>query len=213
LDGTLLDTLADLAASGNAVMRGRGLPEHPVEAFRRFVGDGTAAQVYRLFPEDRKPDPDEHAAALAEYMAAYETRWNATTRPYDGIPALLDALAAAGVRLAVLSNKAHAFTQRCMAEFFGAWHWDFVFGLREGFPRKPDPAGALEIAERLGLAPRDCVFLGDSGIDMETGRRAGMTPVGALWGFRDADELRAAGAARLLAKPGDLLELAPTQQG
>jgi phosphoglycolate phosphatase len=207
LDGTLLDTLGDLAASGNAVLRKRGLPEHPTEAYRQFVGGGAANLVKDIFPADAAPEhPADLEAALMDYKAEYTARWRDTTVPYPGIADLLDALVEREVALGVLSNKAHPFTEQCVAEFLGAWPWSVVLGQRDGIPHKPDPTGAVEAAERLGLSPECCAFVGDSGIDMETGSRAGMAPIGVLWGFREAPELRAHGARGLIERPMDLLD-------
>lgn len=207
LDGTLLDTLGDIAAAGNAVLRKRGLPEHPVDAFRQFVGGGMANLARRIFPPDRQPaDGPEHDSALADYKAEYAARWRDSTVPYDGIPELLDALVEREVALAVVSNKAQIFTEQCINAYLGNWPWQVVFGQREGIPHKPDPAGATEAAARLGVAPEACLFVGDSGVDMETGRRAGMEPVGVLWGFRGEAELRERGAAGLIRHPLELLD-------
>lgn len=208
LDGTLLDTLADLAASGNAMLRMRGLPEHPESAYRRFVGEGMATLARRVFPEDQRPEEggEAHAAALADYRSEYGRRWRDRTRVYPGIPELLDALAGKGIPLGVVSNKAQDFTERCVETFLGAWTWTAVLGQRQGIPPKPDPAGALEAAARCGKAPDECAFVGDSGIDMLTASRAGMAAAGVLWGFRGAEELRSHGARILLRHPGDLLD-------
>lgn len=206
LDGTLLDTLGDLAASGNAVLRQRGYPEHETDAYRHFIGDGMANLVRRIFPEDAKPaEGVELAAALAEYKREYAHRWQDTTRPYDGIPELLDHLVGHGVKLGVVSNKAQAFTENCVEAFVGGWPWAAVIGQRDGIPHKPDPAGALEAAKKFPVAPENCVFVGDSGVDMLTGAGAGMKAIGALWGFRDAVELRENGASALIERPAGLL--------
>jgi phosphoglycolate phosphatase len=207
LDGTLLDTLGDLAASGNAVLEKRGLPTHPADDFRFFIGDGMRNLVERIFPNESKPTESELDAALADYKAEYDLHWNRTTRPYEGIPELLDALTSHGIRIGVLSNKAHEFTVKCVDEFLHDWHWDVILGQREGISRKPDPAGALEAAKTLGIPPDCCAFLGDSGVDMKTAVNAGMLPVAALWGFREAEELRGAGAQFLIEHPADLLDL------
>lgn len=208
LDGTLLDSLADLAASGNAVLRKRGLPEHPEAAYRRFVGAGMATLVRRIFPPGTLAgEGPAFEEALGDYQAEYARRWRDRTRLYDGVSGLLDALVHRGVALGVVSNKSHPFTRQCVETFLGDWPWAVVLGQRQGIPHKPDPAGALEAAETLGLRPADCAFVGDSGIDMETGSRAGMRTVGVLWGFREAAELRAAGAGALIREPMDLLPL------
>ncbi len=206
LDGTLLDTLGDLAASGNAVLRKRGLPEHSPDAFRHFIGDGMANLVRRIFPENATPaEGAELEAALADYKREYGDRWRDTTRPYEGIPELLDGLVARGLKLGVVSNKAQAFTEKCVDAFCGGWPWAAVIGQRDGIPHKPDPAGALEAAQQFAVAPEACVFVGDSGVDMRTGTRAGMKAIGVLWGFRDAEELRENGASALIEHPADLL--------
>lgn len=208
LDGTLLDTLRDLADSGNEVLRGRGFPPHPLEAFRHFVGHGMDQLVRNIFPEGQRPVGEaEIAAVLAEYRAAYTRNWQRTTVPYPGIPELLDALVAQGLPIGVVSNKAHDFTCQCVETFLAPWSWDVILGHREGQPRKPDPAGALEAAASLGVAPRDCLFVGDSDVDMQTACRAGMKAVGVAWGFRSVGELKAAGAETILDRPLDLLAL------
>lgn len=205
LDGTLLDTLADLAASGNAILEKRGLPTHPSDDFRFFIGDGMRNLVQRIFPENAKPSETELDEALADYKREYFDRWNRTTGAYEGIPELLDELKERGIRIGVLSNKAHEFTRKCVDEFLSDWKWDVILGQREGVPRKPDPVGALEAAGILNVAPGDCVFLGDSGVDMMTAVNSGMIPVAALWGFREAAELQEAGAQFLIERPSELL--------
>ncbi len=207
LDGTLLDTLRDLAASGNEVLAGRGLPPHPLDAYRVYIGNGMVNLARDIFPEPQRPRTDEEVAAvLAEYRAAYARNWRNTSAPYPGIAELLDRLAAAAVPCGVVSNKAHDFTLDCVDAFLGGWRWAAVVGHREGHPRKPDPAGALEAAARIGVAPEDCLFVGDSDVDMMTARNAGMRALGVAWGFRPVDELRAAGAGAILEQPRDLLE-------
>ncbi|MEX2579076.1 MAG: HAD family hydrolase [Verrucomicrobiales bacterium] len=208
LDGTLLDTLRDLADSGNAVLQGRGFPGHDLDAYRGFVGSGMEELVRAIFPGEHRPVSEEAVAeALAEYRGHYASRWRNTTAPYPGIPALLDELAAKGVPVGVLSNKAHDFTVKCVEAFLGDWTWDMVLGQREGTTRKPDPSGALEVASALGVAPENCFFVGDSDVDMLTARNAGMRVVGVDWGFRSREELLEAGAETILETPADLLEM------
>ena len=206
LDGTLLDTLTDLADATNHALRSLGFPEHPRESFRYFVGDGIETLIQRVLPRDRYD-----AATMAECASLmrreYAQRWAAPTRPYDGIPELLDTLTARGIPMAVLSNKPDEFTRLCVAQLLPAWRFAAVLGAGTSFPRKPDPAGAREIARRLGVAPGEVVYLGDTNTDMQTALAAGMFPVGALWGFRTADELTASGAKALTAKPLDLLTI------
>lgn len=202
LDGTLLDSLEDLADAVNAALAGRGLAPHPRDAYRRFVGDGVATLVRRAAPEGLA---DAEVAELAQAVRVeYGRRWDRKSRPFSGIPGMLDALAGAGVRLAVLSNKPDEFTARIAERFFAAWPWAAARGARDGSPLKPDPTAALDLARGLGLAPADILFAGDSDVDVLTGVNAGMFAAGVLWGNRSADELAAAGADRLFATPEDL---------
>ena len=208
LDGTLLDTLEDLANSANRILAAAGLPVHPVASYRYFVGDGLQVLIERIVPAEKKEAGG--LAALADaFLEDYGRNWRVRSRPYDGIPALLTALQAAGVAMNVLSNKPHDFTMLCVNELLGEWSFQEIQGQQPGRARKPDPAGALHIAKKLRLAPADILYLGDTATDMRTALAAGMYPVGALWGFRTAEELLANGAAALLSKPADLLSLVP----
>ena len=207
LDGTLLDTLADIAAAANAALVAEGMPAHPDAAYRRFIGDGVAMLLRRALPSDREHDDARVDRCVRLFHETYAASWNVSTRPYDGIPALLDGLAARGLPLAILSNKPDEFTRLCAGAQLGRWSWAAVVGQREGVPRKPDPTSALAIAEGLGLAPADVVYVGDSGVDMRTATAAGMRPVGVSWGFRSVEELRETGATAIIDHPGQLLDL------
>jgi phosphoglycolate phosphatase len=206
LDGTLLDTLADLAASMNAALAERGHPPHPVEAYRLFVGDGVEALVARALPEAAR-DGETLAATAAAMRLEYARRWADATRPYDGVPELLDGLAARNLPAAILSNKPDDFTVAMVSRLLGRWRFAVVRGERPGIPRKPDPRAALEIARELGVPPGRFVCLGDSAVDILSASAAGMIPVGALWGFRSEAELRGAGADLLVAHPRELLPI------
>jgi len=206
LDGTLLDTIEDLADSMNAVLAGLGVPGHRVDAYKRFVGDGVEMLVRRALPADRADD-ETIAACATRMKEEYRERWHVKTRPYPGVPETLDGLAEKRVAATVLSNKPEDFTVKCVERFLPGWSFAVVRGAREGVPRKPDPAAAVEIAAGLLIPPAEILYVGDTDTDMRTAVAAGMRPVGALWGFRDADELRASGAATLISSPPDLLEL------
>lgn len=206
LDGTLLDSLTDIANAANEVLTELSLPVHPVDAYRFMVGDGVVVLFERAVPEAQRE------AALIDrcvegFRTTYERHWNQCSRPYEGIAELLDALVSRRRKLAVLSNKPQEFTERCVREYFSKWPIAPVLGQRAEVPRKPDPAGALEIAAFFGVAPADCLYLGDSLVDMQTACRAGMLAVGALWGFRPRAELEAHGAEAVVAHPRDVLEL------
>jgi phosphoglycolate phosphatase len=206
LDGTLLDTLADLAGAMNRVLFTRGFPTHPTQAFRAFVGNGATKLVWRALPEEQRTDR-QVAACLDAFQQEYSRTWNVTTRPYEGIPEMLDALCARGLSLTVLTNKPQAFAERCVQEFFPDGTFAEVRGQQEGVPLKPDPTSARKAARCLGVEPRDCLYLGDSDVDMQTALRAGMHPVGAAWGFRTEKELRAAGAINIITTPQEMLNL------
>jgi phosphoglycolate phosphatase len=204
LDGTLLDTLEDIGDAVNRVLSSQGFPVHPIDAYRFFVGDGVVKLIARALPEDKR-DAETIRSCLDAYRADYSRHWNVKTRLYDGVSAMLDALTARGLKLAILSNKPHEFTQECVREFLSTWSFDTVIGQRDGGPLKPDPAGALAIARTLGIIPAACLYLGDTAVDIKTAIAAGMTPVGVLWGFRPMEELRESGATILIQQPLEIL--------
>ena len=206
LDGTLLDTLGDLANSMNGVLERRGFPRHEKELYKHFVGDGMEVLVRRALPESHREEQLVQACLLA-MRKEYSVRWRETTRPYAGIPELLDALRRRRLRMAILSNKPDDFTREMVAALLAPWCFDAVVGARPEVPKKPDPAMALAIARDVAVPPARILYLGDSGTDMRTAVSAGMFPVGALWGFRDAAELEANGAEVLISRPMELLEL------
>ncbi len=204
LDGTLLDTLDDLADAANRVLAVAGHPVHPRDAYRYFVGNGLQTLIRRILPQDRR-DNEEAGRLIQAFREDYGRNWHVKTRLYDGVDAMLTGLRQRGIILAVLSNKPDDFTRICVRQFLGGWRFEVVLGQRAGVPRKPDPAGALEIAGLLDLPPAEILYLGDSDTDMKTARAAGMFPVGAAWGFRTAEELRESGAGRLADRPEELL--------
>lgn len=205
LDGTLLDTIEDIALTMNLVFGRRGFPPFSIADCMRMVGDGMEVLVRRALPGGAGDEAlvDE---IVQEYREAYGLAWRDHSRPYPGVPELLEGLKARGVRSAVLSNKSHPFIEIMTRELL-PFDFDAVLGALPGVPFKPDPSAALRIASDMGLPPAGFVFVGDTDIDMETARAAGMYPAGALWGFRDAANLKAGGAKVLLASPGDLLRL------
>ena len=206
LDGTLLDTLTDIANAMNAVLARRCLPVHDIETYRGMVGEGAARLVRRALPQSRMDDALVRSC-LDSYLTEYRLNWNSTTRPYEGIPELLAALVKHGIKLAVFSNKPDSFTQLCVKELLPKWRFASVIGSRTGLPLKPDPEGALETAAKIGIPATEFIYLGDSGVDMQTAKAARMFPVGALWGFRDRAELEKFGARAVISHPKELIEL------
>ncbi len=201
LDGTLTDTLTDISNAMNRALRIHGLPEWPRDAYRYLVGNGA-----KILSERCVRDRAELAPAVRQtYQAYYETHTLVETRPYDGIPELLHLLARRGLKLTVLSNKPDADTKNVVRHFFPEIPFALVRGQVEGVPVKPDPAGAIALAEEIGVQPAEILYLGDTSVDMQCAVAAGMFPVGALWGFRDEKELRESGAALIAQTPLDVL--------
>ena len=204
LDGTLLNTIDDLADAGNWVCAQHGWPEFTVEQFKHMVGNGIPKLVERVSPEYART-PDQLAATLAEFSARYDAHKEDKTAPYPGIPELLAALKADGVQTAVYSNIADAFCGKIIEHYFGPGSFSLVRGSRPGVPTTPAPAGVYSLMADLGAAPESTLFVGDSDVDILTGHNAGLPALGVLWGFRGEAELTAAGDAALAAKPEDIL--------
>lgn len=207
LDGTLLDTIEDLADAMNATLTEAGLPAPPLEQHRFFVGDGVRNYIVRALPEARHGDEELIARLIPRYRDRYAAGWAGKTRPYDGVLDMLGGLRRRGLRLAVLSNKPDDFTREMVAHYFAEFPFDVARGALEGVALKPDPAAARAIADEMGLEPARFLYLGDTATDMKTALSAGMFAVGALWGFRPREELEQAGAQALIARPADLLGL------
>lgn len=205
LDGTLLNTLRDITDAVNHVLAERHFPVHTVREVQEFVGDGARMLVTRALPE-RARRVNIIEECLAAFQVEYGHSWKRTTMPYPGVPEMLDTLTLWRFKMAVLSNKPHEFTERCVAELLSRWDFDEVMGQREGVPLKPEPAAALDIARRLQIEPAACLYVGDSGVDMEMAQSAGMYAVGVLWGYRSADELESRGARLLIRHPEGLID-------
>lgn len=205
LDGTLLDTLGDLAAAANAALAALGLPGHPVEAYRYMVGNGIPKLIERFLPPGRRAEADRSAAA-ALFFPYYDAHKEDTTAPYPGIPEALAALRAAHVRLGVVSNKEDALTQSIIAHYFPGL-FDAVAGHVPGTPTKPEPHLVNAMRASFGLAANEVLYAGDSDVDILTAHNAGLAGCGVSWGFRGEAELRAAGADYIVRTPGALVPL------
>jgi len=206
LDGTLLDTLRDIADCVNKAVSSLGFPEHEIEAYKYFVGDGEDVLVSRALPEDHR-DRNTVDYVLAFFHDLYDTHWGDYTHPFPGIPEMLDAITKARIRMAICSNKGQKFVEATVTTLLANWHFDVVLGAQPDIPTKPDPQGVLQIVSQMNMKSADFLYLGDSGVDMKTATAAGMHPVGVLWGYRKAEELLAAGAKALVKKPADVLPL------
>ncbi len=206
LDGTLLDTLEDIADSLNRVFAEAGLPTHPVAAYRYFVGSGAEELAWRALPEEARTR-ERITGLVAGFQTEYRSGWNIKTRPYPGIEGMLQRLRDNRVPTAVFSNKPQEFTRLAVEEYFPGYPFSAVIGQRDGVPLKPDPAGAEEIGKIFSLPAEEIIFLGDTGVDMETARRAGNFPVGASWGFRPVEELEKSGAGAIIDRPEEIFGL------
>ncbi|MGC4013948.1 MAG: HAD-IA family hydrolase [Luteolibacter sp.] len=205
LDGTLVDSLRGIAVALNRTLHDHGREIHDHAAVRRFIGNGARDLLRRAAGDGiTESGIDELEATFKEHYAA---AWRDGTDLYPGIPQMLETLAKAGHRLAVLSNKPHPFTVEMVAALFPHTEFDLVLGQRPEVPRKPDPAGAIEIATAFGLAPAACAMIGDSTMDLDTGKRAGMRTVAVTWGYHDRAALLATGANAMADDAGELCSL------
>lgn len=203
LDGTLLDSLEDIADTANEVLEEYGYEMYPLERYNHFVGNGLLKLIKRIMPEDA--DGDTIRKGVAEFEKRYRRNWNKKTAPYPFIKETLHTLTEKNILISILSNKPDFFTKECAAKFFPEFAIYPVIGQSDDLRPKPFADGALKIAESLNLLPEHCMFVGDSDIDIETGISAGMKTVGVGWGFRDKKELLAAGADIIINKPQELL--------
>lgn len=201
LDGTLIDSVADIGTAVNRALADHGLPTHPLHRYTEFVGEGVEALFDRaMAPLPRDPQVIEH------YKRLYRDQMLVQTRVYPGVLQVLQSLQQAGWSLGVLSNKPDAATQALVKYFFGDIRWHHVAGNRAEWPRKPDPSAALYAATQMGLGPQQCWFVGDTAVDRQTAERAGMRFVGVTWGLRprevaglSAPDVTVSDAAALLA--------------
>ena len=202
LDGTLINSISDIAFCANSVLQNHGYAPLPTARYKELVGDGISNLVRKIMP-DREISPEQLSELIEEYRKLYSANWNKETSIYAGIPELLGKLISNGFKIAVLSNKRDEFTKKCVSWFFPNTQFAEVRGERAGTPIKPAPDAALEIAKQLNVAPSECIFVGDSEIDIETAKRAGMKAVGVLWGFRPREILERAGADVIIGEPGE----------
>lgn len=203
LDGTLLNTLNDLAASTNYALRWAGMPEHSVDDVRRFVGNGVKKLMERAIPDGL--DNPKFGETYATFRKHYLEHSLDTTKPYSGIPEVLAELKRRGKKLAIVSNKFYAATQELARHFFPETI-EVAIGERENIRKKPAPDTVLEAMRQLGVGKEGTVYIGDSDVDIDTARNVGVPCISVLWGFRDRDFLIEHGATHLISKPEELLK-------
>lgn len=207
LDGTLIYTLKGLSYSCNMALEKMGLPPIKTNTYKNLIGCGADKLMEDMLRTVKHKAEKEDITQLKEYFnQSYRENLFYKTKPYYGIDKMLDNLKVQGLKLAVFSNKPDEHTQRLISKLLPD-RFDAVRGKREDTPRKPDPTGALYIAKELHVKPEDCLYIGDSGIDMQTAQNAGMLPMGVLWGFRERKELLSNGARFLADKPEDIITL------
>lgn len=205
LDGTLLDTLKDLQTCTNHILKQHGYPEHPMEDYKYFVGNGIPKLISRALPDSVKPEKEQQV--LKDFLAYYELHKEDYTQPYPGIVPLLEYLQEHQIAVAVASNKIQSAIPPLMETYFPQIQFQAALGSREGVPNKPHPQIVEDI---LSVSPHDkknVIYLGDTSVDMQTAKNAGLTAVGALWGFRTREELEESGADHIIETPEQLIAL------
>ena len=205
LDGTLVNSLTDLADSTNFALEKLGYPTHETEKYKYFVGDGIPMLIKRALPEGERTK-ETQAQCLELFMSRYREHYFDKTDAYDGIKELLLGLKSEGFKIAVISNKAQEMAQKVVSKVFGDI-FDAVAGKRDGYKTKPDPALTLEVIKELGVTPESSVLVGDSGMDMAAAVNAKVTGIGVLWGFREKPELIRNGAKFIASRPSQILDI------
>ncbi len=206
LDGTLLNSLEDLADSANWVLEQHGFPTHPVDAYRYFVGDGVRKLIERILPQEERTEA-RIELCRQEFVAYYKVHMEDKTSVYEGITELLVELKNRGLKIAVATNKVHIAVKPLMEKYFPEIRFDSMIGQREGVPVKPAPQIMFDILRETGCEPSEALHVGDTATDMQLAHNAGVTPVGVLWGYRPLEELQEAGAKFIIEKPEELLGL------
>ncbi|MCT7525204.1 HAD family hydrolase [Aliarcobacter cryaerophilus] len=204
LDGTLLDSIEDIASSMNKVLESLQLPTHKIEDYKHFVGGGVDILVENALNNQSKEIKDE---VIKRFKIEYDGKLHSKPLPYDGIYELLDELKKLDINLAVLSNKPHEFTVSYVNHFFKNYNFKEIHGQKKDVPKKPDPKAALDIVKCLDSSCENTYFIGDTKIDMQTAKSANMTAIGVLWGFRDEKELRDFGADFIVSNPLEILKI------
>lgn len=205
LDGTLVNSLADLAASTNYALEQYGFPTHNVEKYKYFVGNGMQKLIERVLPEDKR-DIDTKQKVFDCFINHYRKHYADKTVAYDGIFELLESIKNKGIKIAVITNKAHEMAETIIDNIFGDM-FEIVFGKKEGYPPKPEPSLTLKLISDLGVTSSECMLIGDSGVDIETAKNAKLVSVGVLWGFRTRDELASKGADYIVSEPTEIIEI------
>lgn len=207
LDGTLLDTINDLGESANHALESTGFPTHSLSSYPFFVGNGVSRLLERVLPEDVRSEANVDRLRKA-FMEYYDTHNAIHTRPYPGIPELLESLTDKGIKVAVASNKYQSAVDFLINHYFPSIPWAAIEGQKEDYPVKPDPSIVFDILSKVPTPKSDVLYIGDSGVDMETARRACVSSIGVTWGFRPVKELREYYAEHIVNRPSEILDIA-----
>lgn len=206
LDGTLLDSVADIANANNSVLQKMGLPTHTIEKYIEFIGNGARRLVEMALPIEWQNDAEKIDEYLAYYKAAYKDAIVNKSKLFDGIPELLSFLNEKQIPISINTNKPHDQTILIANKLLADYNFEIIIGQNDDFPRKPDPSGALWIAEKLGYAPDEVLFIGDSGVDVNTAINAGMQLVCVNWGYSPKQEMLDAGCKHFVSTAQELKE-------
>jgi phosphoglycolate phosphatase len=206
LDGTLVNSVEDIADCMNRVLLAHGYPTHSYSDFKLMVGEGLKNLTERCLPKNELSDSNI-ACCFSKMMEEYGRHYAEKSHLYSGISELLDAASKAGVKMSILSNKADELTQKICSKLLNHWKFELILGHGERFPRKPNPSSAMYIAQSLNLQPENILYMGDTAVDMKTANAAGMFSVGVTWGFREREELEANGAKLIINSPQELINL------
>lgn len=207
LDGTLADSVKSIAYTANLTLEHFGLPAQEIKKYCYFAGDGAAVLIKRALIASGDTELNYYDRAYEYYKKIFQNHCMHEVTIFDGMKETLDELKAQGIKIAVLSNKPHERTEDVVFTLFKKGYFDIVHGLKEDGAKKPDPKGALEIADSFGVKPQECIYVGDTNVDMQTGKNADMYTVGVLWGFRDREELEENNADAIIEHPRELIQI------
>ena len=208
LDGTIINTLVDLANAGNTVLERMGLPTHPIEKYNYFVGSGIYNLARRILPEELKSDEDLVKKVFDQFNAEYAIHYMDNTAAYEGMKETLDELRSMGIKVGVLTNKGHEFTVPMVKKVYGDYPFEIVLGKTDRFPVKPDRGLIMHVINEMSVTPEECIYIGDSNVDMMTARNGEIEEIiGVSWGFRTVEELTEAGAKYIIDTPGEIIEV------
>jgi phosphoglycolate phosphatase len=211
LDGTLIDTIEDIAAANNRMLKNNNFPEHDVAKYVSLIGEGAGKLVRGSLPPDIKPDEDRLQAYINEYSKNYSENLDVKSKIFNGIDGVLDYLIDKKIFISINTNKPHDQTLKIYNKYLKRWNFSFVIGHQDGHPHKPDPSGALNISNKLQIKPENILFIGDSAIDIITARAAGMIPIAVTWGYGDRVTLMNSNYFELFYNPAELLNFLKSQ--